>query len=154
MNSGRYHRGDFKPFARLLDQWDLNAQEILSVVQQLTTQWPQLCDGQVARHCQPVWILNGQLRIEADSALWANHIHHNRRQLLERIQQLGFDLIKDIEARVRPTRLTRQTESSAEPVAAKVIQELRKLATGIEDQTLRLALQQLADTVDRNKTPR
>ncbi|HED14695.1 MAG TPA: DUF721 domain-containing protein [Gammaproteobacteria bacterium] len=141
-------RGDFKPFTQWLSNWDQNAREVLTTLQQLTVQWTRICDDQLALHCRPLWIRNYQLSIEADSALWANRIHHSRAMLLTRLHTLGFADIRGVEAKVRPATLTRQPVSSKESVSTEVIQDMRTLAASIQDPTLRNALLRLALTVE------
>jgi len=143
--------GNFKPFTQLLSSWDQNAQEVLTVLQQLTRQWPVICETELAMHSRPLWLRNHQLSIEADSALWANRIHHSRVVLLGRIREQGFSKISSIEARVRPSTLTRQTISDKEQVSTDVINNMRKLATSIEDPELRAALLRLANTTANKK---
>jgi len=142
-------RDEFKSFSQLLANWDHETRSVLSQLQQLKAQWKDICEGSLANHTQPFWIRNHRLSIEADSALWANRIHHNRAILLARLQQLGFDIIHDVQAKVRPHPLVRQPASSRKPVSKKIIRDLRGLAASIDDPLLRAALLRLAHTAEQ-----
>ncbi len=142
-------RDDFKPFTQLLANWDQNAQDILTQLQQLTSQWLQICGSPLASHCRPLWIRNHQLSIEADSALWANRVHHTRLALLDSLRELGFDTIHGVEAKVRPGTVTRQSVSSRNPVSTHIIKDMRSVARTVANPALRHALMRLAQAAER-----
>jgi predicted nucleic acid-binding Zn ribbon protein len=59
--------------------------------------WPSVVGADVAQHCRPVKLEEGQLTIEAESTAWATQIRLLSRTLLGRISaDLGADLVTTI----------------------------------------------------------
>ncbi len=65
--------------------------------------WPQLVGAEIADHCTPVSLRDGELVLQAESTAWATQLRTLQRQLLGRIAAgVGRDVVKRIRV-VGPT---------------------------------------------------
>lgn len=59
--------------------------------------WPQLVGAEIADHCTPVSLRDGELVLEAESTAWATQLRTMQRQLLVRLAAaVGRDVVKRI----------------------------------------------------------
>ncbi len=59
--------------------------------------WPQLVGAEIADHCIPVSLRDGELVLEAESTAWATQLRTLQRQLLVRLAAaVGRDVVKRI----------------------------------------------------------
>jgi predicted nucleic acid-binding Zn ribbon protein len=59
--------------------------------------WPQLVGAEIADHCTPVSLRDGELVLEAESTAWATQLRTLQRQLLVRLAAaVGRDVVKRI----------------------------------------------------------
>ncbi|MBM9468973.1 DUF721 domain-containing protein [Nakamurella sp. YIM 132084] len=67
---------------------------------QIFGRWPQLVGPEVADHCAPVSLTDGELLVQAESTAWATQIRMLAPQLLVRINgELGANSVRRIRAR-------------------------------------------------------
>ncbi len=65
--------------------------------------WPQLVGPDIADHCTPVSLRDGELVLQAESTAWATQLRQLQRQLLRRLADaVGADVVKRIRV-VGPT---------------------------------------------------
>jgi predicted nucleic acid-binding Zn ribbon protein len=65
--------------------------------------WPQLVGAEIADHCTPVSLRDGELVLQAESTAWATQLRTLQRQLLSRLAAaVGKDVVKRIRV-VGPT---------------------------------------------------
>ena len=65
--------------------------------------WPQLVGSEIADHCTPVSLRDGELVLQAESTAWATQLRTLQRQLLGRLTAaVGRDVVKRIRV-VGPT---------------------------------------------------
>jgi predicted nucleic acid-binding Zn ribbon protein len=65
--------------------------------------WPQLVGPDIADHCTPVSLRDGELVLQAESTAWATQLRQLQRQLLRRLADaVGGDVVKRIRV-VGPT---------------------------------------------------
>lgn len=63
----------------------------------IASRWESLVGEQVAAHCQPVQLRDGQLVIEAESTAWATQLRLLSRTLTAKLsQQLGSGVVKSL----------------------------------------------------------
>lgn len=60
--------------------------------------WPQLVGPDIAEHCTPVSLTDGELVVAAESTAWATQLRQLQRQLLTR---LGAAVGRDVVRRIR-----------------------------------------------------
>lgn len=59
--------------------------------------WPQLVGPDIADHCTPVSLRDGELVLQAESTAWATQLRQLQRQLLTRLAaSVGRDVVKRI----------------------------------------------------------
>ncbi|MGI5126607.1 DciA family protein [Pseudonocardia sp. CA-107938] len=59
--------------------------------------WPQLVGPDIADHCTPVSLRDGELVLQAESTAWATQLRQLQRQLLRRLADaVGGDVVKRI----------------------------------------------------------
>jgi predicted nucleic acid-binding Zn ribbon protein len=59
--------------------------------------WPQLVGAEIADHCTPVSLRDGELVLQAESTAWATQLRTLQRQLLSRLAvAVGKDVVKRI----------------------------------------------------------
>lgn len=59
--------------------------------------WPQLAGPEVADHCTPVSLRDGELVLQAESTAWATQLRQLQRQLLARLAAaVGRDVVRRI----------------------------------------------------------
>ena len=59
--------------------------------------WPQLVGAEIADHCTPLSLRDGELVLQAESTAWATQLRTLQRQLLGRIAAaVGRDVVKRI----------------------------------------------------------
>jgi predicted nucleic acid-binding Zn ribbon protein len=59
--------------------------------------WPQLVGAEIADHCTPVSLRDGELVLQAESTAWATQLRTLQRQLLTRLAAaVGRDVVKRI----------------------------------------------------------
>ena len=59
--------------------------------------WPEIVGEITAKHTRPQGIKEGQLRIEADSAVWMHKINYRKWQVLKKINRLAKkELVSDM----------------------------------------------------------
>lgn len=59
--------------------------------------WPQLVGPDIADHCTPVSLRDGELVLQAESTAWATQLRQLQRQLLSRLAaSVGRDVVKRI----------------------------------------------------------
>jgi predicted nucleic acid-binding Zn ribbon protein len=64
------------------------------------SRWPELVGPQVAAHCQPTRLRDGELVIEAESTAWATQLRLLSRTLLQKLRdQLGPDVVRTLVVR-------------------------------------------------------
>ena len=60
-------------------------------------EWEGIAGEEMARHCRPRTVKEGQLRIEADSAVWMHRVNYRKWNLIKGInRRLGKALVSDI----------------------------------------------------------
>ncbi len=64
------------------------------------SRWPELVGEQVAAHCRPVRLRDGELLVEAESTAWATQLRLLSRTLTEKLRdQLGPDVVRSLVVR-------------------------------------------------------
>jgi predicted nucleic acid-binding Zn ribbon protein len=64
------------------------------------TRWPELVGEQVAAHCRPIQLVDGQLVVEAESTAWATQLRLLSRPLQEKLrEQLGPGIVTSLVVR-------------------------------------------------------
>jgi predicted nucleic acid-binding Zn ribbon protein len=64
---------------------------------QVWEHWEEIIGKQMAPHCQPVWIRDMTLRIEADSAVHMNKLSYRQWDIIKRVNRIAKkELISDI----------------------------------------------------------
>jgi predicted nucleic acid-binding Zn ribbon protein len=59
--------------------------------------WPDVVGRVMAAHCRPVWIRDGILRVEADSAVSMHKLSYRQWDIVKRVNLLtGKEMIRDI----------------------------------------------------------
>jgi predicted nucleic acid-binding Zn ribbon protein len=59
--------------------------------------WPQLVGAEIADHCIPVSLRDGELLVQAESTAWATQLRTLQRQLLQRLAAgVGKDVVRRI----------------------------------------------------------
>lgn len=59
--------------------------------------WPQLVGAEIADHCAPVALRDGELVVRAESTAWATQLRTLQRQLLQRLAAgVGKDVVRRI----------------------------------------------------------
>jgi predicted nucleic acid-binding Zn ribbon protein len=65
--------------------------------------WPQLVGPEIADHCTPLSLRDGELVLQAESTAWATQLGYMKRQLLQRLAAaVGKDVVRRIKV-VGPT---------------------------------------------------
>lgn len=89
---------DPQPFARLLGRLvaDRGWSERLTRAGVLA-RWPELVGPEIADHCRPVSLRDGELVLEAESTAWATQLRTLQRRLLARLaESVGPDVVRRI----------------------------------------------------------
>ena len=75
--------------------------DVLTVVYQ---GWSVLVGSEVALHAKPVGIVDGRLKVVADSPAWASHLRWAEAELLDHLAELvGADAVTSVSVRVAST---------------------------------------------------
>jgi predicted nucleic acid-binding Zn ribbon protein len=66
----------------------------------ILSRWPELVGEQLAAHCRPIRLRNGELVIEAESTAWATQLRLLSRTLTSKLrEQLGADVVRTMVVR-------------------------------------------------------
>jgi predicted nucleic acid-binding Zn ribbon protein len=64
---------------------------------QIWEHWPELAGEPLASHARPRTVKDGQLRIEADSAVWMHKFNYHKWKIIKRINRMaGKELVSDV----------------------------------------------------------
>ncbi|WP_408004695.1 DciA family protein [Pseudonocardia lacus] len=89
---------DPQPFGRLLSRVSLDrgwSPRLTDAT--VLSRWPQLVGAEIADHCTPVSLHDGELVLQAESTAWATQLRTLQRQMLGRIAAgVGRDVVKRI----------------------------------------------------------
>jgi predicted nucleic acid-binding Zn ribbon protein len=89
---------DPQPFGRLVSRVSLDrgwSPRLTDAT--VLSRWPQLVGAEIADHCTPVSLREGELVLQAESTAWATQLRTLQRQMLTRIAAgVGRDVVKRI----------------------------------------------------------
>ncbi|MCL2781731.1 MAG: DciA family protein, partial [Actinomycetia bacterium] len=63
----------------------------------LFADWPALVGAEIAAHCEPIGLVDGELRVSAQSTAWATQLRLLAGRLLTRLSaELGPDVVRKV----------------------------------------------------------
>ena len=107
------------------------------------------------QHCQVANLRDNILVLHADSSAWALKLRYGSRMLLQQLRQRGVPGLGAVEVKVRPPApiLNRPEKIRHVQMSGKTAQLLDSIASGINDNHLKSALQRLAQHGKDAKLP-
>ena len=79
--------------------------DTMSVEQLACAVWADAVGKKVAAHTHPLRMVRSRLIVEVEDAVWRSQLFTLRHQILRRmVEQIGPDLVEDLEFRVAPAR--------------------------------------------------
>ncbi len=118
--------------------------------------WDVVVGSAIAARAYPLRLQNQVLTVMVSNGPWMQQLSFMKRELVEKINtQLGNERVKEIVLKVgKPLdRPTTASEPRPEPreLSAEEVAEIRQRASGIEDEELCLAFQELMKTHLKNR---
>jgi hypothetical protein len=127
---------------------------------ELVTRWTEIAGSEIAAHCEPLKMqwprpVEGQplepatlvLRVEGPMAL---EIQHSSDVILERVNRFfGWSAVGRLALRQGPLS-RRQRATSAHGPDARMVEEVERTLSSVEDDQLRAALARLGASIKRN----
>jgi hypothetical protein len=127
---------------------------------ELVTRWTEIAGSEIAAHCEPLKMqwqrpVQGQplepatlvLRVEGPMAL---EIQHSSDVILERVNRFfGWSAVGRLALRQGPLS-RRQRATSAHGPDARMVEEVERTLSSVEDDQLRAALARLGASIKRN----
>jgi hypothetical protein len=127
---------------------------------ELVTRWTEIAGSEIAAHCEPLKMqwprpVEGQpqepatlvLRVEGPMAL---EIQHSSGVILERVNRFfGWSAVGRLALRQGPLS-RRQRATSAHGPDARMVEEVERTLSSVEDDELRAALARLGASIKRN----
>jgi hypothetical protein len=127
---------------------------------ELVTRWTEIAGSEIAAHCEPLKMqwprpVEGQplepatlvLRVEGPMAL---EIQHSSDVILERVNRFfGWSAVGRLALRQGPLS-RRQRATSAHETDARMVEEVERTLSSVEDDQLRAALARLGASIKRN----